>query len=75
MVPEGWILPIELLILELGLLVTLVVIHRIAVREVGPGPRSLRASAPWAALSVGLSVAGIWLLMQPMEMRGTVLAG
>lgn len=74
-VPEAWLLPIELFILELGLLVTLVVGHRIAVRDVGPGSRAVKASLPWAALAVALSLAGVWLLMQPMEMRGTVLTG
>jgi polyferredoxin len=74
-VPEAWLLPLELLFLELGFLVTLVVAHRIAVREVGPGPRAVRAFLPWAAVAVALSLAGVWLLMQPMEMRGTVLAG
>jgi ferredoxin len=73
MVPESWLLPMELIFLELGLLVSLVVAYRIAVREVGEGPRAARAFAPWGLLVLLLSVAGVWLLLQPMEMRGTVL--
>ncbi|MGM0670213.1 MAG: FesM [Gemmatimonadota bacterium] len=75
MVPESWLLPLELLFLELGLLVSLVVAFRIAQREVGPGPRALKATLPWSALALALSIAGIWLLLQPMEMRGTLMAG
>ncbi len=75
MVPDAWLLPLELLVLELGLLVSLVVAYRIAVREVGPGTRALRGAAPWGALALALSITGIWLLLQPMEMRGTVMMG
>ncbi len=70
LVPESSLLPIELLFLELGMLVSLVVARRISRREVGPGRRSMQAFLPWAALIVLLSVAGAWLLLQPMEMRG-----
>jgi len=75
LVPESWLLPIELLVLELGLLVSLVVAFRIARREVGSGPRAVRAAAPWGFLALLLSLTGIWLLLQPMEMRGTVMGG
>jgi hypothetical protein len=75
LVPESWLIPLELLFLELGLLVSLVVAYRIAQRELGPGPRAVRATVPWGLLAITLSVAGIWLLLQPMEMRGTVMGG
>jgi polyferredoxin len=75
MVPDSWLLPLELLFLELGLLVSLVVAYRIAEREVGSGPRAVRAAIPWGFLAAALSVAGIWLLLQPMEMRGTTMGG
>jgi polyferredoxin len=73
MVPDSWLLPLELFFLELGLLVSLVVTYRIALREVGPGPRAVRASLPWGLLAVLLSGLGVWLLLQPMEMRGTLM--
>jgi polyferredoxin len=75
LVPESWLLPLELLFLELGLLVSLVAIYRIAQREVGRGTRAIRASLPWGALALLLSAAGAWLLSQPMEMRGTLMGG
>jgi ferredoxin len=72
LVPDGWLLPLELLFLELGLLASLVVAHRIALREAGPGPRALLAAIPWWVLAILLSALGVWLLLQPMEMRGTI---
>jgi len=75
MVPDSWLLPLELLFLELGLLVSLVVAFRVGEREVGPGPRAFRAALPWGLLAIALSIAGVWLLLQPMEMRGTLVVG
>ncbi len=71
LVPESWLLPIEIVILQGGLLLTLVAGHRIASRR-EPDRRSAgRAFLPWAVLATLLTGAGIWLLTQPMEMRGT----
>lgn len=70
-VPEGWLLPLELLFLQVGLLLSLIVGMRIARREEGEQRRAFRAFLPWAILATLLSLAGIWLLTQPMEMRGT----
>lgn len=75
LVPGSMLLPIELFFLELGLLVSLVVLFRIAVREVGPGTAARKAFAPWSLLALLLSAAGVWLLFQPMEMRGTLMGG
>jgi hypothetical protein len=73
LLPEGWLLPLELFFLEMGFLVSLVVAFRIGQREAGK--RALRAALPWWALILLLSAAGIWLLLQPMEMRGTLMGG
>jgi hypothetical protein len=75
MLPESWLFPIELLFLELGLLVTLAVAYRIGLRETGSRDRALRGATPWGLLALLLSVAGVWLLLQPMEMRGTFMGG
>jgi ferredoxin len=69
--PEALVYPLELGFMGLGLLGSLLVAYRIAEREY-PG-RAARASAPWWGLCFVLWVAAIWLLSQPMEMRGTVL--
>lgn len=73
LLPESWLLPLELLFLEVGCLASLVVAYRIAHRDVGN--RALQGALPWWTLIILLSVAGIWLLLQPMEMRGTMMAG
>lgn len=71
MLSEGWILPLELFFLQTGLLLTLVVGFRIGRREEGGTNGALRAFLPWAVLATLLALAGLWLLTQPMEMRGT----
>jgi cytochrome c oxidase assembly factor CtaG len=59
-----WLLPLELLFLDVGLLLSLYTGYRLAP--------SLQALAPWALLLVMLFAAGVWVLFQPMQMRGTV---
>ncbi len=63
----GWLLPLELLFLDVGLLLSLYTGYRLAP--------SLKALAPWALLMVLLFAAGVWILLQPMQMRGTLLSG
>jgi hypothetical protein len=60
----GWLLPLELLFLDMGLLLSLYAGYRLAP--------SLKALAPWALLMVLLFAAGVWILFQPMQMRGTL---
>lgn len=71
--PPEWVLPLQLLLFEAGFLVSLVVAWRIGRRLHGPGRTALRAALPWMVLAALLSGVGIWLLFQPMEMRGTFL--
>jgi cytochrome c oxidase assembly factor CtaG len=60
-----WLLPVEIVFLDLGLLLSLYTGYRLA-----PTPKAL---APWALLMVFLFAVGIWILFQPMDMRGAVL--
>jgi hypothetical protein len=53
--------------------VTLLVAHRLAVQDAPHHP--WRAFPPWAGLATFLLLAAIWLMAQPMEMRGTFLGG
>jgi cytochrome c oxidase assembly factor CtaG len=57
-----WLLPLELLFLDVGLLMSLYGGYRLAP--------TLKALAPWALLMVLLFAAGVWILFQPMQMRG-----
>jgi hypothetical protein len=75
LVPESWLFPIEMFFLELGLLASLVVAYRVARRDLGGGSRAIRAAFPWGVLAALLSGIGLWLLLQPMEMRGTLGIG
>jgi cytochrome c oxidase assembly factor CtaG len=61
---KPWLLPIELLFLDVGLLLSLYTGYRLAP--------TLKALAPWALLLVLLFAAGVWILFQPMQMRGAL---
>ena len=71
-VPQAWLFPLELGMLGLGCLGSLLVAYRIAERESPRYPR--RAFLPWALLVLALLLAAVWLMSQPMEMRGTMFA-
>ena len=72
-VPESLLVPLELLLLELGMLVSLTIGYRIAKEQQGVVSKAIRALLPWAILIVALFLTGAWLMTQPMEMRGTIL--
>ena len=61
----------EIGFLGLGLVGSLLVNYRLATSEQTGKP--LRVFLPWALLSVVLWVAAMWLMAQPMEMRGMLL--
>jgi len=68
---DAWVQPIELGLLLLGLAGSVAVTVRMAREEFRSSPA--RGAAPWIALHVLMFVAAVWLLAQPMEMRGTFL--
>lgn len=70
-----WLLHAELLALDFGLLASLYASYRIAERGSPSFRQTLRAAAPWAALITLLFAAGVWILLQPMDMRGTLPQG
>ncbi len=73
--PVVWpdlLFPLEVALLYLGLTGSLVVAWQIAQREHHTLRVAFKAFLPWAVLCVLLVVAGIWILAQPMEMRGTL---
>jgi hypothetical protein len=55
--------PAQILLLDAGLLLTLYLGWRVA-------GDALRNAAPWAVMACSLYGAGIWILFQPMQMRG-----
>jgi len=65
------LLGVELLLLDAGLLLTLYILWRKAETIGRKTPGAAGAFAPWAFLAVALFIFGVWILFQPMEMRGT----
>lgn len=70
-VPPSLVLPFEYGIMALGILGSLLVAYRIAERDYAERARA--AFAPWAALILALGAAAMWLMAQPMEMRGMMM--
>ena len=68
----GWLLRMELLFLDFGLLFSLYSGYRMAQID---SERPLRAVMPWAVLMIFLFAVGVWLVFQPMQMRGMIGGG
>jgi hypothetical protein len=68
-----WLPALELLLLGLGLLFTLYIGWRTASRLGLTLSRRLRLNAPWAALAFLLYSIGMWIIFQPMQMRGMMM--
>lgn len=71
--PESMVFPIELGLLILGLIGSWSVTWSLA-SELTPN-RGRSAFAPWATLHLLLFVFAVWIMTQPMDMRGTFLGG
>jgi hypothetical protein len=69
----GAVYPLEMGFLCLGLIGSWVVAVRLARQDHPQAP--WRAYLPWTILHVFLCASAVWLLTQPMEMRGTFLGG
>jgi hypothetical protein len=69
---SSWLTHLQVLMLDCGLLMSLYVGYRIAEDMALGTWRSLRAFAPWAVLIAMLFVASVWIVYQPMQMRGTL---
>jgi hypothetical protein len=70
-----WLPRLEILFLDLGLLLALYSGYRIALAQSERLSQGFKVLAPWALLMVLLFAAGIWIILQPMQMRGTMFAG
>ena len=71
--PDNLVQLFEYGFISLGLLGSLLVSYSIAATEEVVHP--VRVFIPWATLSLLLAGAAVWLMSQPMEMRGVVLGG
>jgi cytochrome c oxidase assembly factor CtaG len=69
-----WLPRWEIVALEVGMLLSLYTGWRLSLaRSPGTG-RALKALLPWGLVIVMLFAMGVWIVLQPMQMRGT-LAG
>lgn len=74
-VPADWLFPIQAVFLYAGLFGSLVVAFQLAVHHYQQRQVALRAFLPWATLALLLLGLALWIMFQPMEMRGTVFMG
>jgi len=68
----GAVFPVQVGFIALGTLGSLASAMQIAARDY---PRRAAAVIPWAILVVLLASAALWILSQPMEMRGLAVLG
>jgi hypothetical protein len=61
---------VQMILLDAGLLLALYLAWRVSLGYVSRGRASIRLLAPWAVVSVGLYVCGVWIFLQPMQLRG-----
>ena len=71
-VPD-WLVPLQLLVLGMGLLLSLYVDWRIASSYARRATAAVGLMLPWASLTVTLYAAGLWIVTQPMQMRGMIM--
>jgi ferredoxin len=71
--PKTVVEPLEFGFLLLGLGGSLGIAWRLAQDDADE--RALRAFVPWAAVCAILFAASVWLILQPMDMRATMMAG
>ncbi|MBM4068756.1 MAG: hypothetical protein FJ271_07405 [Planctomycetes bacterium] len=67
-----WLLRLEIIFLDVGLLASLFVGYRLARARHALPAGTLKAFLPWALLMLALFAVGIWIIFQPMEMRGAL---
>lgn len=67
----GWLPRLEILTLDMGLLLSLYTGYRIALAESSYLGRAMKVLLPWVLLMLLLFLVGIWIILQPMQMRGT----
>ena len=70
----AWLPRLEIVSLDLGLLLSLYTGYRIALHHCSPRSRAIQAFLPWG-LIVGLFAIAVWIVLQPMQMRGTMPGG
>lgn len=64
---------LELFLLDIGLLASLFVLWKRSLNLHAKPRTAFRIFLPWALLVLALFLFGVWIIFQPMEMRGTMM--
>jgi polyferredoxin len=73
LLPANTLLSVQLLLLDAGLLLTLYLGWRLARQWATSAGRAVLLLLPWATM-VGVAYAmGVWIMLQPMQMRGVMM--
>jgi cytochrome c oxidase assembly factor CtaG/ferredoxin len=75
MINPDWLSSVQLVSLGLGFLFTLYIAWRLARGVRLQFARTVGLVAPWALLAIVLYSAGVWIVFQPMQMRGMMTDG
>ncbi len=68
----NWLPNLQVLSIDVGMLYSFYTAYRIALNK-SPGQlRVIQTFLPWGLLIVVLFVLGVWIILQPMQMRGTM---
>lgn len=67
-----WLAPAQILLLDAGLLLTLYLIWRIAKDRMNRA-KTTGVFLPWGSFALVLYGIGIWILLEPMQMRGMMM--
>jgi cytochrome c oxidase assembly factor CtaG/polyferredoxin len=73
LLPPNTMLSAQLLLLDAGLLLTLYVGWRLAQQWATPATRAVLLLLPWATTVAAGYAVGVWILLQPMQMRGVIM--
>ena len=68
-----WLVPAQITALGLGLVFSVAAAWLVAMNLTARPARAAWLAAPWVLIATMLYVAGIWIVFQPMEMRGTMM--
>jgi hypothetical protein len=66
------VLVFQILLLDAGILLSLYLGWRVTRSYTNRAWDGIRLLAPWAAVAAGLYASGVWMFLQPMQMRGMV---
>jgi hypothetical protein len=69
----AWLTTAQLLVLDGGLVLSVCLAWNTARREAEESGRPAAMLAPWAVLAIGIYAAAVWIIFQPMQMRGMVM--